>query len=69
MTASDTPQWLQTVNRKRKIREEAILSFTKAHKSPELKEATSIDEIDKIQQAILSGAVTAVSLCIAYIDR
>jgi amidase len=69
MTASDTPQWLQTVTRKRKIRDEAILSFTEAHKSPELEEATSIDEIDKIQQGILSGGVTAVSLCIAYINR
>lgn len=69
MTAADTPQWLQTVNRKRGLRDEAILSFAKAFESPELTEATSIDAIDQIQQAILSGALTASTLCIAYISR
>lgn len=34
MTVSDTPPWLQTVTKKRQIRDDAIQAFIEMHKAP-----------------------------------
>jgi amidase len=75
MTHSTIPQWRQTVTEKLRIRDEAIQKYRNNHQ-PQTSttngtsaNATSIDQVDDIQQAILSGAVTATELCDAYIGR
>lgn len=65
------PSWEQTVTRKRQSRDHAIQSFLDAHNLPA---AASLpidlpDDVDGIQKAIASGAVTSTQLCVAYIHR
>ncbi|KAF3046345.1 hypothetical protein E8E12_003243 [Didymella heteroderae] len=83
MTASEAPQWLQTVNEKRLARDKAIHKFLDAHKtrfevlhfdaSGSIKstseDITAIDGIEETLQAIASGAVSASTLCAAYVHR
>ncbi|KAF2831713.1 acetamidase [Ophiobolus disseminans] len=80
MTAADTPQWLQTVEKKRKLRDDAISNLLNSHKTPakslsltglngEVRSPIAIDSVEGIQQAIVSGEVTAKELCAAYINR
>ncbi|KAF1952794.1 amidase [Byssothecium circinans] len=83
MTVSE-PQWLQTTNKKRHNRDDAIRRFTELHEASskvrtlhERGNATSngddttpsIDSVDGILGAISSGAVTATDLCTDYISR
>ncbi|KAF2622035.1 hypothetical protein BU25DRAFT_415559 [Macroventuria anomochaeta] len=83
MTASEVPQWLQTVNEKRLIREKAIHNFLGADKTrfeilqldalgstkSSARDVTAIDSVDNTLQAIASGAVSASTLCAAYVHR
>jgi hypothetical protein len=64
MTTS-TPQWLQTVQKKRELRDETIKKFS----VPSSDRKSAIDNVAEIQRAIVAGEVTAVELCMAYITR
>jgi len=80
MAASGAPQWLQTVNKKHLARENAINSFLETHKT-RLEantsgdrnsgpgDVTAIDGVQDTLQAISSGTVSAVTLCVAYVHR
>ncbi|KAF1937439.1 amidase [Clathrospora elynae] len=76
------PQWLQTLNKKRKIRDDAIQRFVQAHASHEslhldrssttesdLRDPTAVDSVEEVLHAISSGVVTASQLLNAYIHR
>ncbi|KAL6703058.1 hypothetical protein ACN47E_010265 [Coniothyrium glycines] len=83
MAALETPQWQQTVNAKRKIRDDTIERYLKSHGVPSESlhlnqksnsqnvpsDPTTIDGVEKILQAILSRAVTASQMLDAYINR
>ncbi|KAF2026113.1 acetamidase [Setomelanomma holmii] len=83
MTNPDAPRWMETVEKKRSIRRDAISSFLKDRNGAEdslhpaengsidgaAQKFAAIDSVAEIQQAIRSGAVTASGLCVAYINR
>ncbi|KAJ4986030.1 amidase [Stagonosporopsis vannaccii] len=80
MTASEVPQWLQTVNEKRLAREKAINRFLETHEArfqldtsggtkSSSRDITAIDGVDDTLYAIASGAVSASALCAAYVHR
>lgn len=83
MTASEVPQWLQTVNKKRLARDKAIHKFLDAHRTrfetlqhdasggtkSTSQDVTAIDGVGETLQAIASGAVSASTLCAAYVHR
>ncbi|PSN59488.1 amidase [Corynespora cassiicola Philippines] len=81
-TPSPMPTWLQTANRKRCLRDEAIQKFLDTQTALQLdasgptapengfyRDVTHTDQVGTILQAILSRAVTASQLCSAYISR
>ncbi|KAH4611450.1 hypothetical protein HBI38_118940 [Parastagonospora nodorum] len=80
--ATSTPQWLQTVEKKRALRDEAISKFLTGHDAsakpvhnkPEIlngngDSTAGLEDVEGIQKAISSGKVTAAELCAAYINR
>ncbi|KAI8940514.1 hypothetical protein NX059_004191 [Plenodomus lindquistii] len=83
MTATDTPQWLQTVNAKRKLRDDSVQKYLDSyrahaealpfdqstHSNGHVERPTAIDGVEGIVQAITSGVVTASQLLHAYIRR
>lgn len=72
MTVTLEPQWLQTTQRKRQIRDDAIQRWSKEHDDSSTQptsKPTHLDSVQEIVQAISSKSVSATELCNAYIRR
>ncbi|KAF2728865.1 hypothetical protein EJ04DRAFT_516346 [Polyplosphaeria fusca] len=69
MAQSDAPMWLETVSKKRQIRDEAIQSFIHHASASKVGVETACNNVDDVLLAISSGAVTATRLCETTILR